>query len=393
MTAPVPVHGHCDPKFAAVRTLFEQSFADGTEIGASICFVLDGEAVIDLWGGHLERERRNEWGPDTLVNVYSTTKGMTALCAHMLIERGQLELDQPVAKYWPEFAAAGKQSIPVRWLLSHQAGLAAVRTPISAEQLFGWDPFVEALAAQEPWWTPGERHGYHALTFGHLVGELIRRISGQSVGSFFRENVAQPLGADFHIGLSPEHFSRTSDLHGELLPSNVDPKDVPGPIGEFFRDMRDPTTLAGAAFGNPSLGQGMVNSPGWRQAEIPAANGHGTARALARIYGALARGGELDGVRLLEPASVELARSEQAFGEDAVLRFPIRYGLGFMLTQDMMPFSPNPNAFGHPGAGGSIGMADPDAKLGFGYTMNQMHMGIAGAAGAFQMLGAFFRAL
>jgi CubicO group peptidase (beta-lactamase class C family) len=393
MSRDIPIHGHCDPRFESVKKIFTQGFEAGTEIGASVCFVWDGEPVVDLWGGHLDRTREREWAEDTLVNVYSTTKGMTAICAHMQVERGALDLDAPVAEYWPEFATAGKEEIPVRWLLSHQAGLAAPRAPISAEEMFAWDPLVDALAAQEPWWEPGTRHGYHALTFGHLVGELVRRTSGKSVGTFFRENVAEPLEADFHIGLAEEHDARTSDLFGELMPDNVDPDQLPAPFGDFFRDMQDTSTLTGAAFNNPALGRDMVNGRAWRGAEIPAGNGHGTARALARIYGALARGGEVDGVRLLEPASIERAIEEQAVGVDAVLRFPMRYGLGFMLRQDMMPLSPSPRAFGHPGAGGSIGMADPDAKVGFGYTMNQMQMGLVGGAGAFAMLGAFFDAV
>ena len=394
MSRSVPVHGHCDPRFESVRKIFTTGFESGTEVGASVSFVLDGETVVDLWGGHFDRSREREWEEDTLVNLYSTTKGMTAICAHLQVERGELDLDAPVAQYWPEFAAAGKDALPVRWLLSHQAGLPAPRVPITAEQMYAWDPLVEALAAQEPWWEPGSKHGYHALTYGHLVGELVRRTSGKSLGTFFRENVAEPLGADFHIGLAAEHDARTSDLHGSLAPSgNIDTDSLPGPIGEFMRDMRDPATLTGATFGNPPIGPGMHNSRAWRAAEIPAGNGHGTARALARIYGALARGGEIDGVRLLESASIDRAIEEQAFGPDAVLRMPMRFGLGFMLRQDLMPFSPSPRAFGHPGAGGSIGMADPDAKVGFGYTMNQMQMGLVGSAGAFAMLAAFFDAL
>lgn len=395
MSGSVPVHGHCAPRFESVKKIFTRSFEEGAELGAAICFVLDGEPVVDLWGGHLDRERTREWQRDTLVNLYSTTKGMTAICAHMQVERGALDLDAPVARYWPEFAAQGKQRIPVRWLLSHQAGLAAPRIPVTAEETFAWHPMVEALAAQAPWWEPGTRHGYHALTFGHLVGELVRRTSGRSLGTFFRENVAEPLGADFHIGLAEEHDARTSDLHGQLMPDpgELDAAALPEPIAGFFRDMRDPSTLTGAAFGNPRLEPGLVNTRAWRGAEVPAANGHGTARALARIYGALARGGEVDGVRLLEPESIERARAEQAFGEDAVLRFPMRYGLGFMLRQDLMPFSPSENAFGHPGAGGSIGMADPDAKVGFGYVPNQMHLGLVGGASAFAMLAAFYDAL
>lgn len=391
----IPIHGDCDRRFGVVREIFEKSFSDGTEIGAAVSFTLDGQSVVDLWGGHLDPERTREWERDTLVNVYSTTKGMTAICAHQLVERGLLDLDAPVASYWPEFAAAGKETLPVRWLLSHQAGLPAIRKPLPDGALFDWHALTSALAEQEPWWEPGTRHGYHALTFGHLVGEVVRRVSGQSLGQYFRENVAQPLEADFHIGLAPEHDARTSNLHGGMaLPKEVNVSDVPGPLGQFMRDMRDPGTMCGAAFNNPAMPDGVVNTRDWRAAEIPAANGHGTARSLARIYGALSRGGELDGVRLLEAPSIERAIEEQAFGPDAVLGgMPMRFGLGFMLRQDFMPLSPSPRAFGHPGAGGSIGMADPDAKVGFGYTMNKMQMGLVGSAGAFAMIGAFFDAL
>jgi len=390
------VEGHCDARFAPIRDIFEASFANGEELGAAIAFCLDGELVVDLWGGHRDVAKTQPWTRDTLVNVYSTTKGMTALCAHQLVERGLLDLDAPVAKYWPEFAAQDKGAIPVRWLLSHQAGLPAVRKPLTQETLYDWDAMAAALAEQEPWWEPGTRHGYHALTFGFLVGEVIRRVSGQSVGAFFRENVAGPLGADFHIGLAAKNDAHTSDLFGSMAPPSPakDGPVIPGALGQFLRDMTDPTTMAGAAFNNPAGRNDRVNTREWRAAEIPAANGHGTATALARIYGALARGGRLGGVRLLEAASIERARTEQAFGPDAVLGgLPMRFGLGFMLRQDFMPISPNANAFGHPGAGGSIGMADPDAKVGFGYVMNKMKLGLVGGPGAFAVLRKFFELL
>jgi CubicO group peptidase (beta-lactamase class C family) len=259
---------------------------------------------------------------------------------------------------------------------------------------------VDALSEQEPWWSPGEKHGYHALTFGHLVGEVIRRASGMSVGDFFEENVAKPLGADFHIGLDAKHDERTSDLHGNLFGGEGKnggsklPPNIPEPLREFMSNMSDPTTMTGAAFNNPAMPPGLVNTREWRAAEIPAANGHGTASALARIYGALALGGEIDGVRILERESIDAAIVEQVSGPDAVLGgIPMRFGLGFMLRSPIMPLSPSPRAFGHPGAGGSIGMADPDAGVGFGYTMNKMQMGLVGAPGAFAMLKAFFEAL
>jgi CubicO group peptidase (beta-lactamase class C family) len=390
------VEGHCDARFAPIREIFEQSFANGEEIGAAICFTLDGEKVVDLWGGTRDVEGAVPWTRDTLVNVYSTTKGMTAICAHQLVERGLLDLDAPVARYWPEFAAKDKDAIPVRWLLSHQAGLPGVRKPLTQDQLYDWNAMAAALAEQEPWWEPGTRHGYHALTFGHLVGELIRRVSGASVGAFFRDHVAGPLGADFHIGLAAEHDARTSDLYGSLAPPSPEQggPEIPGPLGQFIKDMTDPSTMTGAAFNNPPGRNDRVNTREWRAAEIPAANGHGTAESLARIYGALACGGAIGGVRLLERESIEQARTEQAFGPDAVLGgLPMRFGLGFMLRQDFMPISPNPSAFGHPGAGGSIGMADPDAKVGFGYVMNKMKLGLVGGPGAFAVLRTFYELL
>jgi len=394
MPADIPIHGHCDPRFSAVRDVFVENLRSGTDLGAAVAFTLDGEPVVDLWGGYLDFDRTREWQHDTIVNVYSTTKGMTALCAHQLVEQGLVDLDAPVAEYWPEFAQAGKADIPVRWLLGHRAGLPAVREPLPRGALYDWKTFTEALARHEPWWEPGSQHGYHAVTFGHLVGEVIRRVSGKSVGTYFRDHVAGPLEADFHIGTPPELDARTADLHGRL----VGPREgegangesggggpaleLPEPIRAFMRSMTDPTTMTGAAFSNPPQREGEVNSREWRGAEIPAANGHGTARALARIYGALARGGEIDGVRLLERESIDRASTVESDGPDAVLGgMPMRFGLGFMLRSPIMPLSPSPRAFGHPGAGGSIGMADPDARVGFGYTLNKMQMGLVGGAG------------
>jgi CubicO group peptidase (beta-lactamase class C family) len=404
----VPIHGHCDARFENVRRVFEDKLENGGEVGAAIAFTLNGEPVVDLWGGYYASENEEEaadaqhapreWERDTLVNTYSTTKGMTAICAHRLIEQGLLDLDAPVAQYWPEFAAGGKQDIPVRWVLSHQCGLPAIRKTMPPESLFDWDALCAALAEQEPWWKPGTRHGYHPMTFGFLVGELIRRAGGRSVGQMFREDIALPLEAEFHIGLDAKHDGRVSNMIGGLAPAK--PKDgkpavkIKGPMGDFMRDMVDPTTMVGAAFNNPRMSPNTVNSREWRAAEIPAANGHGTANGLARIYGALAQGGETDGVRILEAASVVRARTEEVSGPDATLfQMPMRYGLGFMLRSDFMPLSPSPNAFGHPGAGGSIGMADPDAGVGFGYVMNKMQMGLVGGPTAFAVIKAFFEEL
>jgi CubicO group peptidase (beta-lactamase class C family) len=402
----IPVHGTCDPRFIEVRDLFQRSFDSGDEIGAAASFVLDGESVVDLWGGHYDLERTREWGRDTLVNVYSTTKGMTALCANQLIERHLLDIDAPVAEYWPEFAAAGKQGVLVRWLLSHKAGLCAIRDPLPKDSLYDWKRMCDALAEQEPWWTPGDGHGYHAFTFGFLVGELVRRISGESIGAFFRRNVAEPLGADFHIGIPQENDARTADIYSVYIGNKPAPKStadastaVTGPFAEFARAMQDPTTMQSAGFLNPPQDRAAVNTREWRAAEIPAVNGHGTARALAQIYGALARGGEIHGVRILEPATIVRATTEEAAGPERMFlgAVPMRFGLGFVLSDDTHRYarlSPNRRAFGHAGGGGSLGMADPDAKIGFGFTMNNMHAGIVSAGATPTMLvDAFYEAL
>jgi CubicO group peptidase (beta-lactamase class C family) len=312
---------------------------------------------------------------------------MTALCANRLIERGKLELDAPVARYWPEFAAAGKQQVRVRWLLSHQAGVAALREAVPSARRFDWSFWTEALAAEPPWWEPGSQHGYHALSFGHLVGELVRRADGRSLGGFFRDEFGEPLGLDFHIGLPERDEARVA----ELLPAPASPRGAADP---FAAAREAPHSLVGRVFGNPTITVEDANTRAWRAAEIPAVNGHGTARGLARVYGALATSGALDGVPVLSPDQIARANREQARGPDAVLRpLHTRFGLGFMLTQPMIPFGPNPRSFGHPGFGGSIAFADPDAQLGFAYTMNQLQTGLGGDARGFALIGALYAAL
>lgn len=368
MTTTAQIQGHCDPRFTAVRQAFAENFEKRGDVGAAVCVYVNGKPVVDLWGGYANAARTRPWDYNTIASVASTTKGMVAICAHMLVERGLLDLDAPVARYWPEFAQAGKATIPVRWLLSHRAGLPAVRRDMPPQSLYDWYAFTGALAETAPWWEPGRRHGYHALTFGHLVGEVIRRISGKSVGQFLRTEVAGPLAADFFIGVPEAEDARAA----EILP---DPPPRPGDPTMWEVLLRDPTSMAGRAFLNPSRTPEVVNTRAWRAAEIPAGNGHTTARALARIYGALACGGTLDGVRLLQPATIATAIVEQSAGLDAILSFPTRFGLGFMLTLPERPFGPNPRAFGHPGRGGSIGFADLDGGIGFGYVVNQYQTG------------------
>jgi CubicO group peptidase (beta-lactamase class C family) len=364
------IDGHCDPRFTSVREQFFANFTERGDAGAAVCVYLDGVRVVDCWGGHADAARTRPFGPDTIVSVASTTKGMVALCAHMLAERGKLHLDAPVARYWPEFAAAGKQDIPVRWLLSHRAGLPAIRRTLPAEALFDWTAMTRAIAETAPWWTPGERHGYHAITFGHLVGEVIRRVDGRTVGVFLRDEVTGPLRADFFIGVPEDADGRAA----EVLP--------PPPPGEatiWDTLLADPESVSGRTFLNPPRTPHLVNSRAWRAAEIPAANGHTSARGVARVYAALARGGELDGVRLLAPATIERAIEEQSRGRDTVLTLPTRFATGFMLGMPGGIFNcgPGRRTFGHPGQGGSIGFADPDARVGFGYVTNQYVTGTA----------------
>jgi CubicO group peptidase (beta-lactamase class C family) len=390
-----------------VQKLFEQSFALGEEIGAAVCFIVDGRCVIDLWGGHYDLARTREWERDTLVNVYSTTKGMVALCANQLVEQGLLDIEAPVAEVWPEFAAQGKDKTTIRWLLSHQAGLCAVRAPLPQNALYDWDLMCESLAAQEPWWPPGEGHGYHAFTYGFLVGEVVRRITGETLGTFFRKNVAQPLAADFHIGLAAENDARTSDMYSVYIgnrPARAPKPDEPptsefGSLAEFASRMKDPRTMQWRALLNPPMDRDAVNTRAWRAAEIPAVNGHGTARALARIYGALARGGEIDGVRIMKPSTIARATMTEVAGPERLFcgAVPMRLGLGFVLSDDSHRYSrlsPNSRAFGHAGGGGSLGMADPDRGIGFGFIMNNMHAGLVSAgATPTRLIDAFYAAL
>ncbi len=363
----VKIEGSCDPRFNRVKDAFAENFEKRSEVGAATAVMLDGKTVVDLWAGHADKAKTRPWTRDTLVNVYSTTKGVTAICAHRLADKGLLDIDAPVVKYWPEFAQAGKDKLPVRFLLSHRAGLAAIRKMLDEDALFNWNTMTTALAEQEPWWVPGTKHGYHALTFGWLVGEVIRRITGKTPGVYLRDEIARPLGADFHIGLAAKDDARTADMIAA-------PPPAPGEPNLFADIMKDPESMAAKAFMNPPGGMrpGVVNTREWRGAEIPAANGHGTARSLAQLYGALARGGELNGVRVMSKDEIAKCSIEQSNGPDALLMLNTRFSLGFMMSQPGASLGPNPKSFGHPGAGGSLGYADPEAKIGFGYTMNKM---------------------
>jgi len=365
------VRGECDARFEKVRELFGASFADGSEVGAAVAVSVEGVPVLDLWGGFVDKNESAPWERDTLVNVFSTTKGMTALCAHRLVDRGELDLDLPVATYWPEFAAAGKADIPVRWLLCHKAGLAAIERSLEPDDIYKWDVMTSALAEQAPLWVPGEAHGYHAVTAGWLVGEVVRRVSGKSLGTFFRDEIAGPLDADFWIGLPESEHGRVAPI-GQMGMGKVQGDDED--VRLVMERMRSPDGLSMRAMANPPSILTGPNTKEWRSAEIPAANGHATARSLARVYGALACGGVLDGVEILSEEGLARCWTEQAVGPDKILGLRTRWSLGYMLTQDRPSarYGPNPRTFGHAGAGGSIGLADPIAKVSFGYVMNAM---------------------
>jgi CubicO group peptidase (beta-lactamase class C family) len=363
----VKIEGTCEPRFRRVKEIFADSFENGIEVGAAVAAVVDGKTVFDLWGGYADKAKTRPWTRDTLVNVWSTTKGITSMCAHRLVDQGKLDLDAPVAKYWPEFAQAGKDKIPVNYLLSHRAGLPAVRKQLPSDAYTNWPVMCAALAAQEPWWEPGTQHGYHAITFGYLVGEVIRRITGKTPGTYLREEIAAPLKLDIHIGVDASFDPRIAEIIGA-------PPPPPGKPDQIATMSVDPESMMFKAIANPVpvVDPKLTNSRAWRGAEVPAANGHTNARALATLYGALATGGDLNGYRVLTPASIKRAHTEQANGPDLILGVTSRWGLGFALNQPNAPVGPNPRTFGHPGAGGSIGFADPDARIGFGYTMNQM---------------------
>lgn len=380
MNTQVRLDGVCDARFARVRDAFAENFGTRGDVGAAVCIYVDGKAVVDLWGGYADATRTRLWGRETMTSVRSNTKAMTALCAHRLVERGLLDLDAPVARYWPEFGQGGKAQVPLRWLLSHRAGLPAVRQDMAPETLFDWNRFATALAATTPWWGPGTQHGYHSLTYGYLVGEVIRRITGKTTGEFFQAEIAGPLGVEFYIGLPASEDARAA----EILPP---PPSIVGMPSRWELLAQDPMSLAGRALFNPPQSAHIINSRAWRAAEIPASNGHTTARGLARIYGALTSGGGIGGIRLLSAATIESAITEQSCGVDAVLGFPSRHGLGFMLPLaehfreaglGLQPFGPNPRAFGYWGTGGSVGFGDLDARVGFAYVMNQYQLGAPG---------------
>lgn len=355
----VEVQGYCDDKFTAVKEVFRKHFEDDLEVGASFAATVDGKFVVDLWGGYADAAMTRPWERDTIVNVFSTTKAMTAICAHILIDRGHLDVDAPVAKYWPEFAQAGKEKIPVRYILSHQSGVAGYDEKLSAEAFCDWDYMIKLLEKQQPMWEPGKHCGYHASTFGYIIGEVVRRITGKSLGTFFREEVAIPLNTDFYIGVPEEHDHRVA----EMIPPTMYQADDPG-------EMNPDSMMAKVIMNNPPAEASWERT--YRAAEIPAANGHGNARSMARVGAVITCGGELDGVRLMGMPTVEKTIEEQCYDTDLVLEVPIHNTLGFILVSKEMPVGPNPRTVFRSGWGGSLMVMDLDARVSLGYAMNNM---------------------
>ena len=367
-TATTNVDGYVADGFEPVLEAFKRNFEEHGDLGAAFSLYHHGKKVVDLWGGVTDSESGKPWAEDNIVMVFSSTKGSTAICAHLLAERGELDLDAPVANYWPEFAAAGKSDIPVSWLLSHRVGLPVLDTIVTPEQFLDWKFLADILATQKPAWEPGTTHGYHAMTYGSLVGEVIRRISGKSVGAFFADEVAGPLGLDFWIGL-PESEERrvvpmvSVDLQDQDLNQQANT--------ERRRALLEAAREEDSYISRPQTtddGALDPNTRAFRAAELPAGNGISDARSLARMYASLIGDG-VDGLRLLNRDTIARAISEQSSGIDEVLKVSTRFGLGFSLD----PLDQK-GAFGHGGAGGSLGFADPKTGIAFGYVMNKMKL-------------------
>lgn len=357
--AAVPVSGRCDARFGAVRDAFAANFAEQGEVGAAVAVLVDGHLVVDLVGGWADAGRTRPWAPDTLVDVYSVGKALVALVLLQQVDAGRIGLDDPVAAAWPEFAAGGKAAATVRHALCHRAGVPAIRTPLTDADLWEWETMATALAATEAWWEPGTRHAYHTNTYGHLIGELVRRVTGDLPGVRLRA-LAAPLGADVWCGLPTDEQARCADVIW-ALGDTAPVVDVAGLSG-------DDLMVQLGYFNPPGYSSvGVVNTPEWRAAQVPSTNTHATATGVARVYAALLEPG-----RLLSPSLLAEATRPQSEGYCPVLGEDVTFGLGFKPTTPRRPFGPNPSAFGHFGTGGAVGFADPDARVAFGYAMNHV---------------------
>lgn len=362
------LQGHCDPRFDKVAEALGEEITSGEEVGAAIAIDIDGELVVDIWGGHADAAKTVPWGEDTIVNVFSSTKNITALAGLMLIDRGLVEPSAAVANYWPEFAANGKQDIEFRHLMSHSSGLSGWDAPFTNEDMYDWDKSTAALAAQAPWWEPGTASGYHALTYGHLIGEVLRRVTGKTLKDFVRHEIATPLGADFQIGAGIADTGRIA----EIVPA-TEPLDLP-PFDQL------PEVMVKTLIGPPP-DPNLANTAAWRAADMGAVNGHTNARSLARILSVVSLGGTVNGVQLLRPETVDTIYDIQTDGPDVVLLgHPVRRGLGFGLPQlETFPFVPEGKICFWGGWGGSWETMNPDHRATAAYVMNKMAPGIEGS--------------
>ncbi|MFC4592032.1 serine hydrolase domain-containing protein [Sphaerisporangium corydalis] len=363
----VEVSGSCDARFEPVRDALAERLASGDELGASIVVDVDGDTVVDIWGGWRDAERRSPWVEDTIVNVWSTTKTVTSLAALMLVDRGLLDPYAPVARYWPEFAENGKEHVEVRHVMSHTSGVSGWEAPFAITDMYDWDLATRRLAAQKPWWEPGTASGYHASNQGHLVGELVRRVTGRHLKAFVADEIAGPLGADFQIGAVEADWERIAPV-------------VPPPPLPFDLDALDHDSPVYKTFTGPTADAAAANTPGWRHADMGAINGHGNARSVARVLKSLALGGTVDGVRLLSPDTIDVIFDEQSHGPDLVLGAPLRFGIGYALPEtETVPYAPQGRACYWGGWGGSVIMMDLDTRTTISYMMNKMGPGVIGS--------------
>ncbi|WP_199506066.1 serine hydrolase [Geodermatophilus sp. TF02-6] len=375
------VEGTCTSRFERVRDALAENLGTGEELGASVHVDLDSEPVVDLWGGFRDEERTTPWTEDTIVNVWSTTKTVTNLAALLLVDRGELDPSAPVARYWPEFAAAGKDAIEVRHLMSHTSGVSGWEKPFAIEDMYDWDAATARLAAQAPWWEPGTASGYHASNQGHLVGEVIRRITGRSLKQFVAEEIAGPLGADFQIGAREADWGRIAEV-------------VPPPPLPFDLAALPPDSPVVKTFTAPVADAAQANTAGWRRADMGAVNGHGNACSVARVLSVLARGGQVDGVRLLSPRTIDVVFQQQSDGVDLVLGVPARFGIGWALPKaELLPYVPDGRICFWGGWGGSLIVTDLDRRMTFSYMMNKMAPGILGSPRSEGYLRAVYDAL
>ena len=363
----VDVQGTCDARFEPVRDVLAEQLDSGNDTGASIAVNVDGRTVADLWGGWCDEEHRTPWGENTITNVWSTTKTVTNLAALMLADRGLLDPYAPVAKYWPEFAENGKERIEVRHILSHTSGVSGWEAPFTTEDMYDREAATRQLATQAPWWEPGTASGYHAQNQGHLVGELVRRLTGKTLKTFVAQEIAGPLGADFQIGAIEADWGRIAPV-------------TPPPPLPFDLASLDPDSPVYKTFTGPVADAAAANTPAWRRAELGALNGHGNARSVARILRVLALGGEAGGVRLLSPDAIGLIFDEQSHGPDLVLGVPLRFGIGYALPEtETVPYIPPGRTCFWGGWGGSVILMDLDARTTISYMMNKMGPGIIGS--------------